>query len=78
MMINGRSKGIGFVCFSSAKEANKAMASMNGRVISERPLYVSIAERKDDRLSYLRSNFQRYNNTIDPVCTNISNCDVMH
>lgn len=70
MMNNGRSKGFGFVCFSSVDEANKAMASMNGRVIGDRPLYVSLAERKDERHARLSSsNLERKDNTIDQVNT---------
>ena len=50
----GRSKGFGFVCFSSPKEAAKAM-EMNGRILDSKPLYVGLAQRKEDRKAYLTS-----------------------
>ena len=46
---NGRSKGFGFVCFSSPEEANKARTAMNGAVIISKPLYVSLAQNKEER-----------------------------
>lgn len=67
---DGRSKGFGFVCFSSPDEANTALSSMNGRVLGDRPLYVSLAERKDDRKARLIAFHLKCNaNTVDPVNT---------
>jgi len=51
----GRSKGFGFVCFSSPEEATKAVTEMNGRIIVARPLYVALAQRKEDRRAHLAS-----------------------
>lgn len=45
----GQSKGYGFVCFSSPQEANRAVAEMNGHTLSSKPLYVALAQRKEDR-----------------------------
>lgn len=50
---NGRSKGFGFVCFSTAEEATKAVTDMNGKIVVSKPLYVALAQRKDDRRQQL-------------------------
>jgi polyadenylate-binding protein len=59
MTEDGRSKGFGFVCFSSPEEATKAVTEMNGRIVGSKPLYVALAQRKEDRKAHLTSQYMQ-------------------
>ncbi|KAB1208507.1 Polyadenylate-binding protein 2 [Morella rubra] len=51
---NGISRGSGFVAFSTPEEASRAILEMNGKMIVSKPLYVALAQRKEDRRARLQ------------------------
>ncbi|PON67170.1 Polyadenylate binding protein [Trema orientale] len=56
---NGVSRGSGFVAFSTAEEASRALVEMNGKMIVSKPLYVALAQRKEDRRARLQAQFSQ-------------------
>jgi len=55
----GNSKGFGFVSFSNAEDASRAINEMNGVIFGTKPLYASLAQRKDVRRSQLAALHQQ-------------------
>uniref|UniRef100_A0A5B6ZGK9 Polyadenylate-binding protein n=1 Tax=Davidia involucrata TaxID=16924 RepID=A0A5B6ZGK9_DAVIN len=56
---NGISRGSGFVAFSTPEEASRSLFEMNGKMIASKPLYVALAQRKEDRRARLQAQFSQ-------------------
>ncbi|KAL6995475.1 poly(A) binding protein Pab2 [Sarracenia purpurea var. burkii] len=56
---SGISRGSGFVAFSTPEEASRALAEMNGKMVGSKPLYVALAQRKEERRARLQAQFSQ-------------------
>jgi len=50
-----KSRGFVFVCFSISDAATKAVTEMNGKMMDGKPLYVALAQRKEQRRAALEA-----------------------
>lgn len=55
---SGIPKGFGFVCFLSADDATKAVLEMNKFMLARKPLYVGLAQSREERQLYIRKHIQ--------------------
>ncbi|KAM0873678.1 hypothetical protein ACQ4PT_037911 [Festuca glaucescens] len=63
---NGVNKGSGFVAFKSPEDASRALVAMNGKMVGSKPLYVALAQRKEERRARLQAQFSQIRPIVMP------------
>uniref|UniRef100_A0A8I6YP00 PABP n=1 Tax=Hordeum vulgare subsp. vulgare TaxID=112509 RepID=A0A8I6YP00_HORVV len=63
---NGVNKGSGFVAFKSSEDATRALVAMNGKMVGSKPLYVALAQRKEERRARLQAQFSQMRPVMPP------------
>ncbi|KAL8484909.1 hypothetical protein ACS0TY_027273 [Phlomoides rotata] len=63
---NGISRGSGFVALSTLEEASRALFAMSGKLVINKPLYVALAQRKEDIRARLHAQFLKMRSVVMP------------
>jgi polyadenylate-binding protein len=53
----GISKGFGFVSYEASADAAQALSELNGKILGSKPLYVALAQRKEERRMQLEAQY---------------------
>jgi len=62
MLKDSRSKGYGFVCFSTTDEASEAINDMNGKKLGSKPIYVTLCQGQKEHSQYSNNRYTQKTN----------------